>query len=182
MYYKTTTTTTSIITIYLYVQIQAWARFITKKNWACLLEKNETGFWLLFYHFKRKKSSIAHSKSFIFLKINYRIRVNKPPAVYKKIKVLSWWFIEIFPKFDQKSPKKWTFWVKKWWFIWILYKWRFNQEWWFNDADTVIKSVLSIKGVQIFLTFEMLIWIPIRISDKNFKIILKEKSLEIQIF
>ena len=48
---------------------------------------------------------------------SYRIRVNKPPAVYKKIKVLSWWFIEIFPKFDQKSPKKWTFWVKKWWFI-----------------------------------------------------------------
>ena len=32
MYYKTTTTTTtSIITIYLYVQIQAWAGFITKK-------------------------------------------------------------------------------------------------------------------------------------------------------
>ena len=35
----------------------------------------------------------------------YRIRVNKPPAVYKKIKVLSWWFIAILPNFTQKSPK-----------------------------------------------------------------------------
>jgi len=25
---------------------------------------------------------------------------------------LSWWLFEIFPKFDQKCPKKWTFWVK----------------------------------------------------------------------
>ena len=38
---------------------------------------------------------------------------NKPPAVYKKIKVLRWRIIEIFPKFAQKSPKKWTFWAKK---------------------------------------------------------------------
>ena len=81
-------------------------------------------FWVLRVH-------TAH-KSIVFY---YHIRANKPPAVYKKIKVLSWWFIEIFPQFDQKSPR--TFWVKKWWFIWILYKWRFNQEWQFNGADTV---------------------------------------------
>ena len=82
---------------------------------------------------------------------NYRIRINKPPAVYKKIKVLSWWFIEIFPKFDQKSPKKWTFWVKKWWFIWILYNWQFNQEWRFDGADTVISSlILSANSKKIF--------------------------------
>ena len=48
----------------------------------------------------------------IEIHIEYRICANKPPAVYKKIKVLSWWLIEIFPK-AKKSPKKWTFWGKK---------------------------------------------------------------------
>ena len=47
----------------------------------------------------------------------YHIHVNKPPVVYKKIKVVRWRIIEIFPKFAQKSPKKWAFWAKKWWFI-----------------------------------------------------------------
>ena len=56
MYYKTTTTTSSIIIIvYLYVQIQAWAGFITKKNWACLLEKKWDRFLAIILPFQKKK-------------------------------------------------------------------------------------------------------------------------------
>ena len=40
---------------------------------------------------------------------NYRIRVYKTPAAYKKIKVLGWWLIEMWFKFFQfllkKAPK-----------------------------------------------------------------------------
>ena len=40
----------------------------------------------------------------------YHIRVNKPLAVYKKIKILRWRFIEIFPKFSpKKAPKSGLF-------------------------------------------------------------------------
>ena len=62
----------------------------------------------------------------LFSRLTYRIRVNKLPVVYKKIKVLRWRFIEIFPKIAQKSPKKVDFLGKKYtagiprlaWFLW----------------------------------------------------------------
>ena len=68
---------------------------------------------------------------------NYRIRAYRPPAVYKSLRVFWWWVIEIFWIFAPKSLKKWTFGSKKWWFIQILLKWWFNQEWHTIGADTV---------------------------------------------
>ena len=49
----------------------------------------------------------------IEIHIEYRIWANKPPAVFKKIKVLSWWFFEIFSKIWPKKPQKVDFLGKK---------------------------------------------------------------------
>ena len=47
----------------------------------------------------------------------------------------------VYCNFTQKSLKKWTFWAKKWRFILIFCKWRFNQEWRFIGADTIVENV-----------------------------------------
>ena len=56
-------------------------------------------------------SNISPSKTMVI--VVYRIHANKPPPVYKKIKVLRWRIIEIFPKFAPKKPQKVDFLSKK---------------------------------------------------------------------
>ena len=53
-------------------------------------------------------------------KVLCRIRANRRPAAYKKIRVLWWWLIAIFSQNSPKMPQKGDFLPKKWWLIRIL--------------------------------------------------------------
>ena len=47
------------------------------------------------------------------IKVNISPTISAPITVYKKIRVLKWRFIEIFPNFSLKKPNKVDFWAKK---------------------------------------------------------------------
>ena len=79
------------------------------KFWESQIQPN-LGF---LYHYNATKElpySTEEADAFAFSKYLYKfLSLNHPvsaPINRKKIKVLSWLFIEIFPKFDQKSPTK----------------------------------------------------------------------------
>ena len=80
-----------------------------------------------------------------FYPTKYHIHANKPPAVYKNFTLSRWWLVVYlnFFQFLPKNPKKRTFGQKKWWLIWILYWWWFNQEWRSICADTVTDTFID---------------------------------------